>query len=90
MSDMVERVARALCDLDLPQCGGSDGTRLNPAMPNWHHYRRQARAAIEAMRSPTPRMIDAMCTEGIKHTSAGTDTYPVALWQAAIRVALED
>lgn len=47
----IKAVARALCDVDLPQCGGSDGTRLNPEMPNWHHYRRDARAAIIAYRA---------------------------------------
>lgn len=44
-----ERVARALCDADLMRCGGSDGARLDPAMPNWQHYRRAAQIAIRAV-----------------------------------------
>ncbi len=64
------------------------------------YLRLAARAAIKAYakalaergmvivpRRATPRMINAGCAEGIKHTSAGTDTYPYALWGAMIAAA---
>jgi len=55
---MVERVARALCwkngmnpDLTL----GGDGQNFL-----WHEYVSQARAAIDAMREPTPQVSAAV------------------------------
>ena len=57
---MVERVARAICwsngmnpDLTL----GGDGQNFL-----WHEYVPQARAAIDAMKWPSPKMIDAGTT----------------------------
>ena len=68
MSEMIDRVARAIAIFEL---GGDEVAADSPALrwdltleknvkqdfPNWHDYRRSARAAIEAMREPT----DAMC-----------------------------
>jgi hypothetical protein len=48
MSNMIERVARAMCAAD----GGSQEVDV-------HHYLDMARAAIEAMREPTEAMCEA-------------------------------
>ena len=49
-TDMIERVARAIARPE-------DWDELKP---HWHEvFREQARAAIEAMREPTKRMVDA-------------------------------
>jgi len=62
MSEMVERVARAMAD-DAVAFGREHG--CGPAQPlHWSLYERQARAAIEAMREPTREMVaacDAAC-----------------------------
>lgn len=92
MSEIVERVARALCDEDLWQCGGSDGTRLNPAMPNWHHYRKQARLTIEAMREPTEAMCEAGATyyhDNYQTGHAKEQTAAPDIWRAMIDEALK-
>jgi hypothetical protein len=76
MSEMIERVARALCKADgvdrciYPDCGCP------------HEYR--ARAAIEALREPTPAMIEAgiQCGDGYG-SQPGT-------WQAMIDQALKE
>jgi hypothetical protein len=60
MSEMVERVARAIANAD-------DGTMIDPKI-GWNDcdasmredYRKEARAAIEAMREPTANMKDAV------------------------------
>jgi hypothetical protein len=51
---MVERVARALCSLET-----DSGPNLLTGIPRWHGYVSAARAAISAMREPTPQMADA-------------------------------
>lgn len=57
MSDMVEKVAKALCYDDGLYWTGPLGSR--PV--SRERYRRRARIAIEAMRDPTSEMIDAGC-----------------------------
>lgn len=66
MSEMVERVARALCtarglDPDRVSSIGNSrddgGPEASVALPAWMNFRAAARAAIEAMREPTLRMI---------------------------------
>jgi hypothetical protein len=59
---MIERVARKLCELD----GKDPGVSFDVALVNdpdaiwaWAAYRDKARAAIEAMRLPTPGMVKA-------------------------------
>jgi hypothetical protein len=52
--EMVEKVARALCRLDgHPENATMDGK------PLWRDYEPEARAAIAAMREPTPEMLEA-------------------------------
>ncbi len=55
MSEMIERVARALSIADgmQPEAHSNDGDEL----PMWTLYVKDARAAIEAMREPTPEMM---------------------------------
>lgn len=72
MSEMVERVARALCiaDGELPEAFHTkaayeaqdrDGVMLtDAAFPLWMRYRQAARAAIEAMREPNMAMVVAL------------------------------
>jgi len=81
MSDMIERVARALCwnngmnpDLTL---GGDDENFL------WHEYVSGTRAAIAAMREPTEIMILA----GVHHENMGN---MAGRWQAMIDAALAE
>jgi hypothetical protein len=63
MSEMIERVARALCQADGHDPDGPTCDIFVPGDPDaglpWAGYRKQARAAIEAMRdlgdNPGPR-----------------------------------
>lgn len=84
MSEMVERVAKAICwkngmnpDLTL----GGDGVNFL-----WHEYEGQARAAIEAMREPTSWMLNEAVEIGLeqKGNVAGFE-----YWQRMIDAALE-
>jgi hypothetical protein len=61
--DMVRRVARALCDLDVsPLPGFGEGQmKVDYINAHWHLYIPQARVAIAAMRKPTSRMLRAAC-----------------------------
>ena len=67
MSEMIERVARALCTADgcspdailgiVPAVGSVPSADI--ATPAWRSYVDKARAAIVAMREPTNDMLDA-------------------------------
>ena len=84
MTDMVEKVAMAICASDgecaiycgLGKCG-------DPAMAMKYHEI-AARAAIRALMEPTPRMISA----GV---ACEPETAPLGeLWQAMLKAALDD
>lgn len=81
MSEMVERVARAIAD-----AGGSDFDQLpskhGPGFGLRNMYMNMARAAIEAMREPTGAMEDA--------AFSSTLTIPKRGYQAMIDAALKD
>lgn len=81
MSEMVERVARAIAD-----AGGSDFDQLpskhGPGFGLRNMYMNMARAAIEAMREPTQRMEDAAFSQ--------TMTIPTRGYTAMIDAALKD
>lgn len=68
MTTMIERVARAIAGADPEQQGQIDDSEMGEYF--WEKYREHylplARAAIEAMREPTPDMISA----GIKREVA--------------------
>jgi hypothetical protein len=84
MSEMVERVARAIAKVDLVfclECGSAD-----PGLPalldrRWRDYAEAARAAIEAMREPNVRMIAA----GQRYEGDVID-----VWRAMIDAALRE
>lgn len=100
MTTMIERVARALC-----VAAGHDPDRTHDiyvegdpdAGVAWAGYRREARAAIEAMREPTEAMVDAAC-DVVVGFSGEYDDYNVYLgshefngvWTAAIDAALKE
>ena len=50
----LERVARALCELD-----GHPANATMDGKPLWHDYLPEAWAAIMALREPDPAMLDA-------------------------------
>lgn len=75
MSEMVERVARAICEVE----------KMNPddALGGWVHWTEAARAAIEAMRNPTEAMELAF-----NRQSAERFNWPM-MWAAAVDEALK-
>lgn len=90
---MVERVARAICiaaghDPDGPTCDIFVPGDPYAHLP-WAGFRRQARAAIEALRTPTPEMVEAgdLAMVGLKSAKPEYSTFPLG-WQAAIDAAL--
>ncbi len=96
MSEMVERVARAICaSTDITMAGGIETVMDNPdfiipansradrkPLARWRLYVPQARAAIEAMREPTDLMDKAGRFYG------GSESRDV--WVAMIDAALEE
>jgi hypothetical protein len=65
MSEMVERVARALCrSKSAAQPGGWIERHINE---NWPVFMDDARTAIEAMREPTEAMLTAAHVHGKNH-----------------------
>ena len=58
MTEMIERVARAMC----AQVEKDNPTELSPQWIDdcWPYYINQTKAAIEAMMMPTDEMVDAM------------------------------
>jgi len=74
MSEMVERVARALS-------GWLHGS------PSWESCFPMARAAIEAMREPTEAMVWAGRAD---HLTVDGEEWSKPIWQAMIDAALED
>jgi len=89
MSEMVERVARAICASELGHFGVIAAEFVDA---NWHQfapelsarYVRRAHAAIAAMREPTEAMIqEGYCEAG------GTDADPENVWGFMIDEALK-
>lgn len=89
MSEMVERVARALCEaIGFPADGNVlDGDQIKIG---WHTQIPKARAAIEALRLPTDAMV------GAGHAEIKPDNLPAdagdarQCWRAMIDAALRD
>jgi hypothetical protein len=81
MSEMIERMAKAMCDAHIP------GSWQTAEWPQRHHYIDQARAAIEAIREPTQAMIAAACDDFDKR-GRGQQSY-THIWQAMIDEALK-
>jgi hypothetical protein len=79
MTEMIERVARAIYEADpsyIQQSGWDDVPEARRAQ-----YRRQARAAIGAMREPTEEMRDVL--------SVSFEVDDVATYRAMISAALK-
>lgn len=90
MKTMVERVAKALFEVDYPEAGEVEEG-------DWagkEAYNARAHAAIEAMREPSSRMIGAATGVPIQ-SNVVSETYVLddeasAIWQAMINAALEE
>lgn len=82
MSEMIERVARAICRAGI--CGPRD--HLNEQEDrNWRKFELEARAAIAAMREPTEAMITAADVE------VHSDFLPPHMtWERMIDAALKE
>ncbi len=94
MSEMVERVARALAaaenasQLDVGFAAPHDFPDDNLEY-DWESYAKDARAAIEAMREPTHHMQDRgetalIYAKDIAFDMAHKNDYPTATWAAAV------
>lgn len=94
MSELVERVARAICKSRFMNGGNEDDDGWDD-LPKAHKQQRliEARAAIEAMREPTEAMIDAGEPEFYEWMFGQEDwTRPMVPqgWRAMIDAALTD
>lgn len=67
MSEMVERVARAMCVANGWDPDKDDEVLAPEGALNWNLYEKHARAAVEAMREPTADLVDS-------------DSYANGLW----------
>lgn len=91
MSEMVERVARAIYD-----GRNGRGARAWASLPRSHQspYFLDARAAIEAMREPTGPMVTAGIKDGIEGEGVHAGRrWPAAVterWQLMIRASLHE
>lgn len=81
MSEMIERVARAICRSGI--CGPREHLDEQENL-NWRKFELEARAAIEAMREPTPDMLYAGA-----QTYQGITFSGVPSWTAMIDAALK-
>lgn len=85
MTPMIEKVARAICRVDLLAIAMEEGITLSPnglqasIDKEWHRAVPNARAAISAMSDPTEQMVEASIF------LTGTDVY-----DAMISAALEE
>ena len=88
MSEMVERVARAIDPVAYRMRG------LHSTRNRWPQVRKNARAAIEAMREPTKEILQAahdgplMADE--HHMDEKTERWLTEMWQAMIDEILRD
>jgi hypothetical protein len=84
MSEMIDRVAKAIC--------GASGMRWDDMLSGARdQFRRDARAAIEAMREPTEAMVKAAQEETYCHSWSSRGEHiedPEVAWTAMIDAAL--
>lgn len=82
---MIERVARALYEL-----GGKKPDFASREVPDEirEHARKSARAAIAAMREPTPEMLVVMACFVLGEMDEADPVNAKAAWQAGIDAAL--
>jgi hypothetical protein len=80
MSDLIERVSRALCQSAGHDPGGKQQVSSGEE-ENWTFFVQAARAAVEAMRDPTETMIEAARDDVLIADASG-------VWRTMINVAL--
>lgn len=85
MSEMIERVARAITIIEGDDPDGHTGSLVNNYELWWEHRIPKARAAIEAMRDPTEPMKDALETKMVGVTGEILDG-----WDVMIEAALKE
>ena len=83
MSEMVERVARAIAQADEQNGGPPYDWRIAQGKHVKEHLFDQARAAIEAMREPTEEMMKALRFYGM------LDGDPEEAWEMTIKTAID-
>jgi hypothetical protein len=88
MTQMIERVARAIC---------ASGVCIDPDSYDvdryWRRWIPEARAAISAMREPTPAMLDTFVSRALQVSVSGEGgwtQYAIGQWQQMIDAALRD
>lgn len=86
MSEMVERVARALCVADGCDPDHESADPIDTGIKLWTRYVRDASAAIEAIREPTKAMIQAAYDSSLDDDER-FDAHEI--WQAMIDEALK-
>lgn len=87
---LIEKVARALAAHSW-ELGGNDHSKEPFVNRRWPHYVGQARAAIEAMREPTNKMVDEEGGEYINLGRADDASYqPRLIWQGMVDTALSE
>ncbi len=81
---MIERVAKAIEGANITSSDGSHSMKFSTPWEIADNYRRIARAAIEAMREPTEKMVDTgnECCDYFKHARQ--------TWGAMIDAALSE
>lgn len=91
MSEMVERVARALCLSKMNGPSYPEGFRERRVEQNWHLFTDQARIAIEAMKEPTEAMLKVeMDLGGYGFGDGECDSAdPREIWTAMCKEALK-
>lgn len=89
MSEMIERVARAIC---VANGEDDDDTYATSATgsPIWRYYESHAIAAITAMREPTGEMIDGGAESLWTLRGPDLNGQPSKCWRAMINAALRD
>lgn len=79
--EMIERVARALCECDIRASG-----RSRSVEHEWKDFRYAAHVVIQAMREPTEAMLDHAATTNNCYDSGNY----MAVWDFMIEAALKD
>lgn len=90
MSEMVERVARAIQAQWFARMGIKIVPLPDEAADSWKGWIPEARAAIAAMREPTPAMVGAVDAAQAQLMNSGTDHWGTdEFWHCMIDAALE-
>ena len=91
MTEMIERVARAITVAEGDDPDGKTGSLLNEGEVWWQHRIPQARAAIEAMREPPSDLDVSGIYEEVDLADPGACLGPAGLataWRAMMDAAL--